>query len=365
MADIFDYIEWRGDLTFEQDPLNEVDNIILTRLSYLSYKGMVSEELTEFVFLKDIAKKYKTNPKNVEYSLFENDYKLLKTLGETERYKNIKLSGYVDKKDYIDEKQFSAIVFKISKDIIFVSYRGTDHTALGWKENFNMLYKMPVPSQIEALNYLEKVGKTLNQNIIVGGHSKGGNLAVYASVFSNEDIKERILAVYNNDGPGFRKEIIETDKFITLEKRIHTLVPESSIVGMMFERKEDYTIIASEGLSILQHNLYLWKIYRNKFIYLEEVKDGSKFVNQSMRYWLENMDDEQIEIFVDILFGVLDKTEGNEIKKLNQQWYEVAKSLISSLVGTDEKTKIAVSEAIQLLFESAEKTLKNKKKIEP
>lgn len=363
MADIFEYLNWRGDLTFDQDSFNEVDNIILSRLSYLSYEDIVAEEITKFISLKEIADNFIINPENAEYSLFENDYKLLQRAGNTDRFKDIKVSGYINKKDYIDEKQFAAIVFKLSEEIVYISYRGTDNTSLGWKENFNMLYKYPVPSQIEALKYLEKVASSLPQKLIVGGHSKGGNLAVYGAVFSSSKTKDRILAVYNNDGPGFRKEIIETDKFLKIEDRIHTLIPESSIVGMMLERKEDYSIIESNGISILQHNLYLWKVYRNKFIYLEEVKDGSKFVNKSMKYWLENMDDNQIEIFVNTLFGVLDESGELEIKKMNRQWYEGAKSIISSLVGTDEETKKAVQAAIQVLFKSAEENLGKNKKI--
>lgn len=363
MANIFDYIEWRGDLSFKQDPFNEVDNVILSRLSYLSYKEIVPENFKEFISLSDIANNYIIVPENKNYSLFEEDLKLLNLLKDTNRFKDIGLAGFIDKKDYKEEKQFAAITFKLSKNLLYISFRGTDHTAVGWKENFNMLYKMPVPSQLEALNYLSKVYENLSEDIIVGGHSKGGNLAVYAAVFSNDKIKSRIKAVYNNDGPGFRKEIIETDKFLILEDRIHTLVPESSVVGMMLERMEKYTIVESEGLSVLQHNLYLWKVFRNKFFYLESVDNESRFVNTSMRYWLDNMNEEQIEIFVNTLFGVLDQTGGTEVKKLNEQWYEMAKSLIKSLVGTDEKTREAVLAALQIMYDSAEIALKENKKI--
>ena len=41
MANLMDYLDWRGDLTFEQAPFNEVDNLILAQLVYVEFEGIV------------------------------------------------------------------------------------------------------------------------------------------------------------------------------------------------------------------------------------------------------------------------------------------------------------------------------------
>ena len=47
MADIIDYLIWRGDVPFSADPFGEVDNLILAELSYMKFEGIVPSDGTE------------------------------------------------------------------------------------------------------------------------------------------------------------------------------------------------------------------------------------------------------------------------------------------------------------------------------
>lgn len=357
MANILDYLEWRGDLTMEQAPFNHIDALILSRLSYIPFDGIVlgrhfppksiSKAAAVFFALKDAAHEV----------YMPQDADLLLSLANNRRFQDMKLSGYENKLDYESQMQFSAITIDIGDSTHFISYRGTDDTLVGWKENFNMSFMTPVPAQKEAVRYLEEAAETAPGNIRAGGHSKGGNLAVYAASFCREDIQERIITVYNNDGPGFDSAVITSKGYLNVSNRIKTFIPQSSIVGMLLEHEEEYIIIYSTQVGLLQHDLYTWKVKRDDFIYLDTVTNDSKYIDKTLKDWLSALDLEQREQFIEAIFGIFIATNAHTLTELTTNWHKNALLVLKSLTNMDVSVKHAVSQVLHLLTKSAAQNL--------
>ena len=352
MANIFDYLQWRGDLTLEQDEFNEIDNLILARFSYLPFDELIKEN--ENVSIEELAKRYKKANIKPEDILWKDDVNLLPALEKAERFKNMIAVKYINKIDEEEEKQFSAITVLMPDDTIYVSYRGTDNTIVGWKEDFNMSFKSHVASQLDSVKYLEEIAKEYpNIKLRVGGHSKGGNLAVYAAVFSNDSVKNRIINVYNNDGPGFSDEIIKLDEYKNMIKKVHTFIPQSSVFGRLLNHEEKYTVLESVQTGIMQHDLYSWQVLGNEFVRVDEITDGSEFVNETIRGWLSKVSPEQREQFIDTIFAILNNTNAHRMHELSENWFVNAKTILKTYKNIDEDSKKIITETLFCLFSIA------------
>ena len=207
MANILEYLDWRGDLTLSERPFNEVDNLILAEICYLDFSGFVPAGFqTQQVTLQAAASAYFTAHPETNMGVLVPDQipVLVEHAAKTARFGDIRLLGYVNRIDEETQTQFSAVTMLLPDGSAYVAFRGTDDTIVGWKEDFNMAFTPEIPAQKYAAEYLRQVSAALPfRPLLVGGHSKGGNLAVYASVFCGQEVQKRILAVYNNDGPGF------------------------------------------------------------------------------------------------------------------------------------------------------------------
>ena len=225
MASLFDYLDWRGDLEFSQVSPGEVDNAIFSELCFIDYAGIVSAGLDSKVSLINAARKYlrahKGESAYIGVLVPAAIVSLLAKCAKSKRFGQISLTGYINHIDPDKTVQFSGITFVLDDDHIFVAFRGTDDSLVGWRENFNMAFMHPIPAQTEAVSYLETVAEHFaDRKIIIGGHSKGGNLAVYAAVKCNNSIKDRIERVYNNDGPGFDRSFIDSIDYINMRDKI-------------------------------------------------------------------------------------------------------------------------------------------------
>jgi hypothetical protein len=308
MANIFDYLQWRGDLTFEQSPFNSVDNLILAKLSYLPFEGIVSgTNSKDSITILEASEKFASlagNLKKEQFSssFFKDDPHFLHLLGTTKRFGSLMLTHYVNNIDISEEKQFAALTIFGKNIPPYISFRGTDLTLVGWKEDFNMSFLSAIPSQLEAVAYLENIARLFKKYLRVGGHSKGGNLAVYAAAFCKKNIQKRIIEIYNNDGPGFRNEIITQPSFQAIADKIHTFIPQSSIVGMLFEHEEKYTIVESTQKGFMQHDLFSWQVTHDDFIRLDDITSDSKFIDKTMKEWLRSLSPDQRKELVNHLY---------------------------------------------------------------
>ena len=329
---IYEYLDWRGDLSFDTVPLCEVDNLIFSAISYVDFGDVVSEETAPVrpPVLLSVTKNYlRTQPKFVKRMgliIPREIITLLVRAAKTPRFGLCRPFGYVNRICDEEQKQFSAISFKLPTGDIFVSFRGTDDTLVGWKENFNMSFMHPVPAQTEALAYLESIASSTSGSIYVGGHSKGGNLAVFAAVKASKATRERIVAVYNNDGPGFDRTFIEGEDYKQMRPKIRTLVPQTSVVGMLLEHEENYTVVKSSSTGLLQHNGLSWEVKGGSFIHLDEVDEESKSIDRSLKAWLQTLSPEQRAQFVDNLYEALTSTNAKTLSELSADKTKIVKA---------------------------------------
>ena len=357
MDNIFKYLFWRGDITLDKSEFNNVDALILSRLSYFPFDDILPSNPSKYITIGE-AYNLSFLIKDLDSKLvLPNDKPLLKILSRSERFKNMKLHGYVNDIDLKTEKQFSAITINTGDGYYFVTFRGTDTTLVGWKEDFNMSFMDIVPAQIESKNYLEEVINRTDLPLRVAGHSKGGNLAIYSSAFTHEVLQNRIEKIYNFDGPGLNSKLVEEDSYLKILPKIHTFMPQSSIVGILLEHKEDYSVIYSYEKDLNQHDIYSWKIDRDDFLYMEKTSASSVFVDSTLREWLSQVDDIQRSQFFDAIYKILEESHSKNVDVLNMSWAKLASTIIFSLSDLDEEVKNMVINTFRILAKSASNNL--------
>lgn len=363
MANIFDYIDWRGDLTFKESEFNEIDNLILSRVSYFPFDNLIEqgETITIEEAYNRLKKIESAGSSNIRM-LIEGDLDLFPMLAKSNRFSKLYLKKYINKRDLQEVKQFSAITIVLPDDTAYISYRGTDNTLVGWKEDINMSFMESVPAQIDAKNYLNEIAKEITGKLRVGGHSKGGNLAVYAAVFCDEAIKDRIIEVYNNDGPGFFEEILETVNYQETLPKVHTYIPQSSIFGRMLNHEEKCTIVKSTQVGVYQHDLYSWQLLGTKFITMDELTTESEFVDKTLKVWLKEVDNEQREKFWTALFEILASTKAETLSEIKENWFSNSKIILTTYKNLDDETKELINKTLKSLFGVAKGNIKPIKK---
>lgn len=348
---IFQYMEWRGDLSFSASPFQAVDSLILCCLSYIRLQPI--EELVQDIPLTDLAKAFQQLPEEQRKKRVQEDEELLYYLASSIRFGNMLVTHYVDHIDPMQEKQFSAMTFLLDDDTLFIAFRGTDNTLVGWKEDFNMTFMSEVPAQLEAVAYLQKIATLYpDKKILLGGHSKGGNLAVYAAAYCREAVQDRILSIYNHDGPGFHHDIITSPQYQNICERIHTYVPQSSVVGMLMEHEEAYTVIKSSQISLWQHDPYSWNLMGPNFLQVESVDLGSRMFDAAMKSWLSQLETEQRAAFVDTLFQILSTTNASSFKEMNENRMRTSAAILKALRLSDKETRKIITNGISVLFSS-------------
>ena len=355
MANILDYIRWRGDLTFAQDELNEVDSLILSELSYLNFQGIA--QTAEGLSLKEAAARYFEEERDKQINtgdLQKPEYfTMLSLLAESRRFSDIVLSGYVQRLEEEANLQFSAVICRLLPGVCYAAYRGTDDTLLGWKEDFLMSALDTVPSQEEALRYYKRA---LEENPgcrwYLGGHSKGGNLAVYAAVNAGQRAQRRVLRVFNHDGPGFREQVLASAAWQAMQERICTTVPQASIVGMLLEHGENYTVVRSSEKGAMQHDGLSWEVCGPQFVHLGEVNRKSRIADRTIRKVLGELDDAQRRQFTEALFEVLEANRNRTLTDIRTDGFRAVRAMIKTYDNLDQEAKRALqSVAAKLLSE--------------
>lgn len=335
MANVIDYLKWRGDLSFEASNFNEVDCMILSLLTYVDWSDIVPENYRDSVALKDAGMKVllKDNMCHMA-AIDENHYRELITVCcASKRFSEIRLMHYINKISTDIQMQFAAVVFEIDNFLI-ISFRGTDDTIVGWQEDFNMSILKTVPSQTEALTYfIGTANRYPNHRFILCGHSKGGNLAVYSAVMSPEALTERINYVYSFDGPGFMSSNMDSARFKKIVSRITTYVPQSSIVGMFLDHEEEHIVIkSSAGSGITQHNGLTWEVMGNSFIHLEQTDKRSKFVEMTFKNAIANTSVEERTELAAALSQIIDMLEDSTLTGIKNN---IPSTLIRAVKGYD------------------------------
>ena len=351
MPNMLDYLKWRGYLSFDQDPFNEIDNLILTRFSYLPLEKLIKEG--EKLKIKTIYERFQKSKIKKEDMLLKEDWNFFEAIATANRFRELVALKYVQKISLKLEEQFAVITILLPKDTAYISFCGTDISIVGWKENFNMSFKSHLPAQKDAVSYLNYIGERYAGKLMVGGHSKGGNLAVYAAAFCKPEIQKRITVLYNNDGPGFSKEIIESQNYKNIVGRVISYVPQSSVIGRLLFHEEKYYVVKSNQIGIMQHDPYSWQLQQNQFIKMKELTNGSLLTEKTIKEWLENVEPERREIFIDTLYDILAATKAEKVTDLGENWIKTASTLLKRYKGIDPESKAVISQTLEALRVSA------------
>ncbi len=364
MHNIFDYLDWRGDLSFNRDPLNEVDNLIFSVLSYSDFSGVVPGlDKPGSVTLQEAADRIGPAPHEVTTNLTRSFFAalplLLEKCAQTERFANLELSHYIDRIEFAKAEQFSAVVFSLDEQLHFIAFSGTDDTLAGWKEDLEMSFREAVPAQRDATRYAQAVIANLSGNFYLGGHSKGGNLAVYAAAHLTPEEQQRIIAVYNNDGPGFLANIIEKEGYQRIIHKVTTFIPQSSVAGILLEHEEKFQIIRSNETGLMQHNAFSWEVLGKHFVYEQELSKSSLVLSQAIRAWLNNISLEERSQFVEALFKVIDATGAKTLSELSEDKLATARAMITTFTQMEEETQTILKKVVESFFAESQKILRS------
>lgn len=364
MANLYDYLAWRGDLSFAQSPPNEVDFLILSWLSYVAWDDILpGPEAAASLTLAEAARRYfLLHPapigKNDAFSINVriSGPALLERAAAQPRYRSLALCAYANEWDAARQKQFAALTF-LSGDAAIVACRGTDNTIVGWKEDCFLSLSEAVPAQLAAVRYLENAAVLAGRPLYLCGHSKGGNLAVYAAARCSATIAPRIQCVYNFDGPGFPLSFIESPDYIRLLPRIRTIIPKSSVVGLLLEHREKHQIVKSANVSVLQHNAVYWEVLGPGFVRENELSHSSVLLDKTLKDWLQQLNDEEKRHYIRILFSLLEATGAQRIEELSADGLGNLLRALRALSDLQSVEKSMLLRAVFLLLRAGNQAL--------
>ncbi len=307
MGNIMDYISWRGDLSFEQSQFNEVDNLILACFSYVNLDGIPAVTKQKGIGLKKLTEEFMKLHTMKELEADESFIRLapfmMMEMAKSVRFGKCVVRNYVNDIVTEAEQQFAAMEIVLEDGTSYVSFRGTDDTIIGWKEDFNLSTGV-VPAQKRAIEYLQKISEHTDGMLRVGGHSKGGNLAIYGSVMC-KSAHEKILEIYSNDGPGFSREFQELPEMKEMMPKIIRIIPEYSIIGTLLEHEKEPVIVASSSKGLLQHDGFSWEVQGPALVRRDSLnKTALRFI-EILHKWIDGMDMEQKRLLIEDLFATL------------------------------------------------------------
>ena len=352
---IIDYLKEYADVSLKDEPMNDVDSLVLCQFSYLKFDGLVplvtengrSVSLQQLYEHSDYEKLYGDERYEKENrALFEAMRKCV-------RFRNMKLNCYINiieaQADF--ETQFSAVTFLLEDGTMYVAFRGTDETMVGWKEDFNMAFLSPVPGQEFAVKYLNMVTARLPRDFYVGGHSKGGTLAVYAAMNCYPQARDRIRKIYSMDGPGFRPEVLEKCDFGQIEERTCKILPHSSLVGMLFEKDIRYQVVESRTFGLAQHNPFTWLVKDGHFVTVSDIYESRRFMDDTLNEWILSLDEQSLRTFVDTLFQILAASESDNLIDFTANLKRSMTGILGAMKDLDEDTQKGLRQAVKALFE--------------
>ncbi|MGN1421566.1 MAG: Mbeg1-like protein [Eubacterium sp.] len=341
MKNLINYIDEFGNIKFAQKDFNEIDNLIFSQLAYTDFKGIVGYDSS--ITLSEAAKRfftiYNDDDINELIGISAKSAQLLKKCSQFDRYKNVIICHYINNVNDEIDKQFSAVHFVLDNNIDVVAYRGTDVTVTGVKESAMLSYMFPVPAQIEALYYFQETCMKHKENIILCGHSKGGNLAIFAAVNCSNSLKKRITAVYEDDAPGFPKYFFDRYDYKQIKDKIHLITPQGSIIGRMLYHDAKPAIIHSSASGLKQHQASSWEVDGDSFVREENYDSFSDFIDDYLDSLLDYVSDEELELFFDTLEYVALNMEIEDFYDIKEIDIRKAFSLIDSFSKIEESQK--------------------------
>ena len=363
MGNIIDYTEAYADLTFAEKEFNKVDALILSQFSYFKLDGFVPSvgSFEDGVTIADIAAKDNVSDLFTDERYAKNNIALFEAMARPKRFKDIRLNHYINLLSSRWEMQFSAVTAYLMPGVTHVIFRGTDETVVGWKEDFNMSYMTPIPAQVKAVDYLHYAAERIAGDFSVGGHSKGGNLAVYSAMKCSALVRDRISIIYSQDGPGFTKETLLDSDFDAIAGRICKYVPHSSIIGMLLQSQEDYKVIMAKSFGILQHDPFNWIVTDDDFVYRDDVAGRYEISDEAVNEWADRADPEEMKVFVDKVYEVFVEAGVNDLNDFKGNMTTIltkAKAVMDGLSDEDrQRIKAVLTELFRIIRDQVKDNL--------
>lgn len=351
MSNLFDYLEWRGDLTFEQDPFHDLDALVLSQISYFTFEKIMEED--EHLTLAQAWEEMKDGDVSSRF-VEKSDKQFFEKLVESRRYKDLEICHMSHKQAEEEIIQFAAMTFLLPDGTPYIGFRGTDVSFVGWKEDLYMAFSDSVPAQLMAVDYLKKIVELYQRPLYVGGHSKGGNLAMYSAVSVPEEMQNLIKMVYVHDGPGLKEELFHSESYARLKDRLQVILPDQSMVGILMMHPEEYYVVKSSANSgVMQHNPYSWQVMGTHYVLAEGLKKESHYVETVTKKWVEENNEEELRGFVESMFEFLQSSETESMEDLVKNIRKNPKMLIHAFRDVDEEKYKAFKQTMSAMAGTA------------
>ena len=349
MANMVDYLAWRGDLHLETSPWNEIDGLLIATISYLDFNG--GQDPNGWM-LEEMARIDLIRPGTS--SAFPGRKTAFEKMAACERFHSSRLHHAIALTDPEIGMQFSAMCLDLPDGTTCVAFRGTDNTVVGWREDFDMAYTTRVPAQEAAALYLTRAAALSKRPLRLVGHSKGGNLAVYAAAFAPAKVQKRIESIWSYDGPGMNRETSQTEGYLRIREKIRSFIPQTSIIGLLMDYYDPYTVVRSTASGISQHDPMSWQVYGPQFRTMKAVDKPAVVVRDTLHEWLQNSTPEQRAAFVDTLFSMVESTKATRISDLSSEKLKSILTMVGSRKEVDPETRKVftrlVGQAVSLGF---------------
>lgn len=353
MPNMIDYLKWRGDLSFEQSSFGEVDNLIASYLAYVNLDGIAPEPGEDAVTVKEVSdrffNKYTEKELKADKSFVRLAPYLLKAMAESRRFADALVQNYVNIINEEIEMQFSALELVLGDGTSYIAFRGTDDTIVGWKEDFHLSNGV-VPAEVESVEYLNRTGRACERPLRVGGHSKGGNLSVYGAAGCEDSVKEKIIEVYSNDGPGFSVEFLEDEGLKKILPKIQRFVPVCSTIGMLLNHIVEPVVIRSSQKGIVQHDGFSWEVMGTGFIKADNLGKKTQLLNDALRQWICDMDAKQRSAVIEDFFSVVEAAGAKTLTELQGGGLKSARAMLGQLEKLSPQTRTSVERLVKTVF---------------
>ncbi len=352
---LFDYVDENSLKTFEEKPYNELDSLILGILSYLDLGGIVPKDHEKITMEKALEKFYKRYSSDESFKLHGTGlraaYSIMCTLRNSTRYKDLLLYNY----DYQshDDLQFSALCIDIDDKTTYISFEGTDDLVSGWREDCEAAYMFPTNSQKLAIDYVNNHIQIFSKrNYILGGHSKGGNLALVAGMYANVIVKFRIKKIYSFDGPGLRSMELNSIHYKTIKRRFEHIIPDYSIVGLFMRNDGNYRVVKSSKKGLLAHDANNWCIDDDHLV-KSKLSNSSKKLDRLLKKWLDQYSLEERAYFVDEVFDIFDRVGIKDFVEVKANMVPKMLKILKERKNMDKKAKKMLSDLLITIFQWA------------
>ena len=355
MKNMLDYIKEFGHVSFEERAFSEIDALVLTELEYLPLEKVVpSDENGEnFVTVKEIAEYMQEHKQELfdenPMMITEERHEVSQVIADAPRFQSLKFFGVVSEWDKDTTKQFAAVTVEVEPSVRLVVFRGTDETLIGWKEDFLMTYSPLVAAQTDAKEYLAKQASLFDGDLMVSGHSKGGNLAIYAAATQEEDVQLRIVDIFCFDSPGLYRSVLETKGYQNIVPLAMRYIPQDSLVGLMLESEVPYVIVKSNATGAMQHSAMTWEIEDGQFIKMEKLTKNSQLNDQTFKKWTESVSDEELELFWNVFFELLFSVGIDTVNDLYGEFMHYVQEFLKAAGNMDEEKRELLTRIALLL----------------